>query len=53
MIQNMSRREGYLLNGNCVDAQISEYKLICEFIKLRDELGLSQQKMADTVGVVR
>ena len=30
-----------------------EYNLICDFIKLRSELGLSQQKMADTVGVVR
>ena len=30
-----------------------EYNLICEFIKLRNELGLSQQKMADTSGVVR
>lgn len=30
-----------------------EYNLICDFIKLRKELGLSQQKMADTAGVVR
>ena len=30
-----------------------EYKLICDFIKLRGELGLSQQKMADEVRVVR
>ncbi|MBQ8192835.1 MAG: helix-turn-helix domain-containing protein [Bacilli bacterium] len=30
-----------------------EYNLICDFIKLRKELGLSQQKMADTSGVVR
>lgn len=30
-----------------------EYKLICDFIKLRGELCLSQQKMADEVGVVR
>lgn len=30
-----------------------EYNLICEFIKLRNELGLSQQKMADESGVVR
>lgn len=30
-----------------------EYNLICEFIKLRNELGLSQQKMADEVGVIR
>ena len=30
-----------------------EYDLICDFIKLRNELGLSQQKMADEVGIVR
>jgi len=30
-----------------------EYNLICEFINLRQELGLSQQQMADISGVVR
>ena len=30
-----------------------EYKLICEFIKLRNELGISQQQMANESGVVR
>ena len=30
-----------------------EYNLICDFIKLRTELGLSQQKMAEMSGVVR
>ena len=30
-----------------------EYNLICDFIKLRNELGISQQKMADEAGVVR
>jgi len=30
-----------------------EYKLICDFIKLRNELGLTQQKMADECGIVR
>lgn len=30
-----------------------EYNLICEFIKLRNELGLTQKKMADESGVVR
>ena len=30
-----------------------EYNLICDFIKLRHELGLSQQKMADECGVIR
>ena len=30
-----------------------EYNLICDFIKLRNDLGLSQQKMADNCGVVR
>lgn len=30
-----------------------EYNLICDSIKLRTELGLTQQKMAETSGVVR
>ncbi len=30
-----------------------EYNLICDFIKLRGELGLTQQQMADASGVVR
>ena len=30
-----------------------EYKLVCDFIKLRGELGLTQQQMADESGVVR
>jgi len=30
-----------------------EYKLICEFIKLRNELGISQATMANESGVVR
>lgn len=30
-----------------------EYKLICDFIKLRKENGLTQQQMADEVGIVR
>ena len=30
-----------------------EYNLICDFIKLRNELGLSQRKMADECGVIR
>ena len=30
-----------------------EYNLICDFIKLRSELGLSQQKMAEESGTVR
>ena len=30
-----------------------EYKLICDFIKLRNELGLSQQEMANECGVIR
>lgn len=30
-----------------------EYNLICDFIKLRNELGLTQQKMADECGVIR
>ena len=30
-----------------------EYNLICDFINLRSELGLSQAKMAEASGVVR
>ncbi len=30
-----------------------EYDLICEFIKLRNDLGISQQQMANECGVVR
>ena len=30
-----------------------EYNLICDFIKLRNELGLSQAKMAAESGVIR
>ena len=30
-----------------------EYDLICEFIKLRSDLGLTQKQMAEASGVVR
>ena len=30
-----------------------EYELICDFIKLRHELGLAQQQMANEAGVIR
>ena len=30
-----------------------EYNLICDFIKLRHELGITQKEMADEAGVVR
>ena len=30
-----------------------EYNLICDFLKLRNELGLSQRKMAKECGVIR
>ncbi len=30
-----------------------EYNLICDFIKLRNNLGISQQQMANESGVVR
>lgn len=30
-----------------------EYNLICDFIKIRNQLGISQQKMADESGVIR
>lgn len=40
----------FINEKNIVDL---EYNLICDFIKLRNELGLSQQKMAEECGVVR
>lgn len=30
-----------------------EYNLICDFIRLRNELGLTQKQMADECGVIR
>lgn len=30
-----------------------EYKLVCDFIKLRGDLGLTQQQMANESGVIR
>ena len=30
-----------------------EYNLICDFIKLRSELGLTQAKMAEASGTIR
>ena len=30
-----------------------EYKLVCDFIKLRSDLGLSQQQMSNECGVIR
>lgn len=30
-----------------------EYNLICDFIRLRQELGMSQRKMAEESGVIR
>ena len=30
-----------------------EYDLICDFIKLRNELGLTQKQMAEEAGIVR
>ncbi len=30
-----------------------EYNLICDFIKLRSELGLTQSQMANECGVIR
>lgn len=30
-----------------------EYDFICDFIKLRNDLGLTQKQMADKAGVVR
>ena len=30
-----------------------EYDLICDFIKLRNDLGLTQKQMAEEAGVIR
>ncbi len=30
-----------------------EYNLICDFIKLRNELGLTQKEMGESSGVIR
>lgn len=40
----------FLLDKKVMDL---EYNLICDFIRLRSDLGLTQQEMADTCGVVR
>ena len=31
----------------------SEYEFICDFVKLRNELGFTQQQMANASGVLR
>ncbi len=36
-----------------LDIMDLEYNLICEFIKLRKDLGLTQQQMANEANVVR
>ena len=38
---------------NELENQDLEYQLICDFIKLRSELGLTQKQMALECGVVR
>lgn len=35
------------------EMRASEFEFICEFIKLRRELGLTQQQMADKSNVLR
>ena len=35
------------------DVMELEYNLICDFIKLRNKLGLTQKQMADEAHVVR
>ena len=43
------------MNKLCDDKKVMdlEYQLICDFIKLRHEKGLTQKEMADVTGVVR
>lgn len=36
-----------------IDTMDLEYNLICDFIKLRNELGLTRKQMADEAHVVR
>ena len=36
-----------------IDVMDLEYNLICDFIKLRNELGLTQKQMAEEAHVVR
>ncbi len=36
-----------------IDVANLEYELICDFIKLRNELGLTQKQMAEEAHVVR
>lgn len=36
-----------------IDVVELEYNLICDFIKLRNELGLTQKQMADEANVIR
>ncbi len=40
-------------NNEIESALDLEYNLICDFVKLRGELGLTQQQMADESGIVR
>ena len=39
--------------NNDIETIELEYNLICDFIKLRNELGLTQKQMADEAHVVR
>lgn len=50
-LKNM--KEQMDLANEQLDLANLEYDLICDFIKLRKELGLTQQKMADEAHVVR
>lgn len=36
-----------------IDVNELEYNLICDFIKLRKELGLTQKQMAEEAGTLR
>lgn len=47
----------YNIPGDLMKEEIQEldleYDLICDFIKLRNDLGLTQKQMAEEAGVIR
>ena len=47
----------YNITGDLMKEEIQaldlEYDLICDFIKLRNDLGLTQKQMAEEAGVIR
>lgn len=51
----MTKKRGEKMNKlyDDKDTMELEYKLICDFIKLRHDKGLTQKQMANEAGVVR